>query len=214
MDFEAVLPPGDSRRFTGQVHLLEATGLSVISDIDDTIKITEVRDRRAMLRNTFLRDFQGVPGMAGFYQTLARFNGARFHYVSASPWQLYPLVAEFIQSSGFPEGTFALRAFRWKDESFFNLFTDPEAYKLAAIEPLLRQFPQRRFVLVGDSGERDPEVYAALARKFPEQIRRIYIRDVTGEPGTAARYQQCFSGIPGNRWQVFRAPGEIQIASP
>ena len=56
----------------------------VISDIDDTVKITEVRDRHAMLRNTFLREFQPVPGMADFYQTLARSNGAAFHYTPHS----------------------------------------------------------------------------------------------------------------------------------
>ena len=184
--FTAVLAPNDARSFSGEVIFLEEEGLSVISDIDDTIKISEVRDRHAMLRNTFLREFAPVPGMAEFYQSLARSNRAQFHYVSASPWQLYEPLAEFVNAHGFPRGTFALKEFRWKNRSFPGLFANPEKYKPTVIEPLLRQFPHRRFILIGDSGERDPEIYAALARKYPQQITAIYIRDVTGEPASAA----------------------------
>jgi hypothetical protein len=208
IQFAAGLPSGDARKFAGEILLLEDTGLSVISDIDDTIKITQVRDRRATLRNTFLRPFEPAPGMVELYQNLARSNRAEFHYVSASPWQLYLPLAEFVRSNGFPAGTFALKKFRWKDRSFLSLFADPEKYKPAVIEPLLKRFPNRRFVLVGDSGERDPEIYAALAKKYPQQIVRIWIRDVTDEPASAERYQKVFRGLPAERWQVFKSPGE------
>lgn len=208
--FEAALPPAESRVFRGEGFKLEETGLSVISDIDDTIRITEVRNRHAMLRNTFLRDFAPVPGMAEFYQTLARSNHAQFHYVSASPWQLYEPLAEFVNAYGFPHGTFALKEFRWKNRTFLSLFESPEKYKPTVIEPLLEQFPQRRFILIGDSGERDPEIYAALARKYPRQIAAIYIRDVTGEPASAGRYAKTFDGLPDELRQVFSAPAELK----
>lgn len=210
--FEAALPPDDPRRFTGEVFLLDDTGLSMISDIDDTIKITEVRDRRATLRNTFLREFQPVPGMAEFYQMLAQSNAAAFHYVSASPGPLFTPLAEFAQTNGFPAGTFHLKTFRWKDRSFFSLFSDAERYKLSVIEPLLKRFPQRRFILVGDSGERDPEIYAKLAPRFPAQIVGIYIRDVTGETAESPRYREAFKGIAPDLWRVFREPGEMEKA--
>ena len=212
---EAVLRPGERRSFRGEVFKLEETGLSVISDIDDTIKISEVRDRHAMLRNTFLREFIPVPGMAEFYQTLARSNHAQFHYVSASPCQLHQPLAEFAEAHGFPRGTFALKEFRWKNRTFLSLFNSPEKYKPTVIEPLLKQFPQRRFVLIGDSGERDPEVYAALARKYPQQIERIYIRDVTKEPASARRYEATFRGLPTTLWHVFATPEELTtLADP
>ncbi len=211
--FTAALRAGEMRVFSGEVFPLEPEGLSVISDIDDTIKITEVRDRHATLRNTFLREFQPVAGMAEFYQALARSNGVAFHYISASPWELYEPLAVFVRTNGFPAGTFALKPFRWKDKSFFSLFTDPEKYKPNVIEPLLKQFPKRRFILIGDSGERDPEIYAALARKFPRQIGRICIRDVTGESAGVERYQKAFREVPGNMWQIFREPGELKFAS-
>lgn len=213
IQFVAWLWPSSTRTFEGGVFLLEETGLSVISDIDDTIKVTEVRDRHATLRNTFLREFQPVPGMAEFYQTLARSNGAAFHYISASPWQLYEPLAAFVRANSFPAGTFALKEFGWQDKSFFSLFANPEKYKPGVIEPLLQQFPGRKFILIGDSGERDPEIYGALARKYPGQIVRIYIRDVTGELADTERYQKAFHDVPGSKWQIFRASGELKVAS-
>ena len=211
VSFNAVLKPGDGREFQGQLFPLEAEGVSVISDIDDTIKITEVSDRKTTLRNTFLREFQAVPGMAQLYQAIARSNRASFHYISASPWQLYEPLAVFAGSSSFPAGTVELKQFRWKDRSFFSLFADPEKYKPSVIEPLLKQFPKRKFVLIGDSGERDPEIYGTLARKFPRQIARIYIRDVTNESADSARYRVAFRNMPAANWRVFREPGELQV---
>jgi phosphatidate phosphatase APP1 len=82
---QAVLPAGDSRRFLGQINLAENSGISVISDIDDTIKATQVRDRNLLLRRTFLEPFKPVPGMAEVYRAWADKSGAQFCYVSASP---------------------------------------------------------------------------------------------------------------------------------
>jgi hypothetical protein len=207
--FYAVLGTNDTRMFAGELHLLDETGLSVISDIDDTIKISEIRDRQALLLNTFFRPFKPVDGMAAIYREWAQQAGAKFHYVSASPWQLYPSLADFVLANDFPAGTFHLKPFRWKDETFFDLFKSPEGYKLATIEPVLKRFPNRRFVLVGDSGEKDPEIYATLARKFPKQVTRILIRDVTNESADSERYRKAFKDLPPRAWKVFRDPKDI-----
>jgi phosphatidate phosphatase APP1 len=90
-----------------------------------------------------------------------------------------------------------------------NLFADPKKYKLEIIESMLNAFPDRRFVLIGDSGELDPEIYAVVARKYPRQIVRIWIRDVTGEPASAERYKRAFPDLPGDVWQVFQSPAEL-----
>ena len=242
--FTAALKSNDRREFKGRIFPLEAEGVSIISDIDDTIKITEVRDKQATLQNTFLREFQPVPGMAEFYQALAqslfsrpaatlspassggegrergRFDNfsnssanVTFHYISASPWQLYEPLAEFVRSNHFPAGTFELKQFRWKDSSFFSLFANPEKYKPGVIEPLLKRFPKRKFMLIGDSGERDPEIYAALARKYPKQITSIYIRDVTNEAADSPRYQKVFRDMPRSQWRIFREPAELLLPS-
>lgn len=211
--FEAVTREDDTRVFGGRVQLIEPTGLSVISDIDDTIKISEVADRKALLRNTFCRRFEAVPGMAETYRSWAA-AGARFHYVSASPWQLYEPLRAFLETEGFPAGSFHFKNFRLKDSTALDLFASPEEWKLEQIAPILAAFLGRRFVLVGDSGEKDPEVYGALARKYPEQIVRIFIRDVSGTDADAARFQRVFGGLPEQTWIVFHTADEIDWAGP
>jgi hypothetical protein len=214
MQIQAVLPADDPRRFLGQITLVEESGVTVISDIDDTVKVTQVQDYKVLLRRTFLEPFTPVPGMAEVYRAWADKSGAQVCYVSASPWQLLVPLSEFIRSNGFPVGAFYLKKFRWKDESFLKLFERPEQYKPGVIEPLLKQFPRRQFVLVGDSGERDPEIYARLARRYPHQVARILIRNVTDEPADAKRYQKVFRGLPPGLWQVFRGPEEIAKSCP
>jgi phosphatidate phosphatase APP1 len=208
-----VLKAGDARKFTGVAMPLPTNGLSVISDLDDTIKVSEVRDHGALIRRTFLQPFEPVTGMAELYRAWAT-NGAQFHYVTASPWQLHIPLVEFAGSNGFPAGSWHMKQWRLKDRTFRSLFEDPREYKVGNIAPLLWQSPGRRFVLVGDSGERDPEAYAALAREFPKQVAAIYIRDVTGESAAAERYQTNFAGLPRELWRVFEKPSELPRSLP
>ena len=79
------------------------------------------------------------------------------------------------------------------------------------IETLLQRYPQRRFVLIGDSGDHDPEVYGVVARRFPRQVWRIFIHDVTNEPPISDRYRRAFEGVPANVWQVFTDARELRI---
>ena len=197
-----------------EIHFLEEQGVSVISDIDDTIKVSNVPDKSALLKNTFCRPFKPVDGMAVVYRGWQRSLGAQFHYVTASPWQLYVPLADFARSNGFPAGTWHMKDFRLKDRSVLELSASPERFKPGAIEPLLRRFPKRQFILVGDSGEKDPEIYGALARKHPSQIHHIFIRDVTGESAGAPRYEKAFGGLPRDVWQVFKQPIGIRDALP
>ena len=182
-----VLPEADDRALLGRVLLVPPRGVSVISDIDDTVKITEVTDRRALVDNTFFQDFRAVPGMAAKYREWAA-RGVALHFVSSSPWQLYAPLREFLARSGFPEAVLHLKLVRFKDETLLDLFAPGRETKPRQIEPLLERFPERHFVLVGDSGEQDPEVYADLLRRHPEQILRVYIRNITGARRDDARF--------------------------
>lgn len=93
---------------SGRVRLIESKGLSIISDIDDTIKITEIpAGVEVVVRNTFLRDFRAAPDMARRYKELGE---AAFHYVSGGPWQLYDPLASFIAKEGFPAGSFHMKS--------------------------------------------------------------------------------------------------------
>lgn len=198
------------RVFAGSVQLVGPRGLSVISDIDDTIKDSNVLNREEMVKNTFCRPFKPVAGMAALYQRWAAATGCNFFYVSGSPRQLYPPLSEFLRTNQFPGGVFHLREFNLGNTTFFNLFKSPENYKLREISGIFAEFPHRHYVLVGDSGERDPEVYAALAKEHPERVRRIFIRDVTDEPADSERYQRLFQGLPAGKWRIFKEPKELE----
>jgi hypothetical protein len=213
LDYEAVTAAGDARCFPGRARLVSATGLTVISDIDDTIKISQVRDHRALLANTFLHPFRPVPGMADLYRRWAE-AGAVFHYVSASPWQLYGPLSEFLRRAEFPAGTFHLKSFRPKLTGLRKVLANPQRTKRRAIDAVFEAFPARQFVLVGDSGERDPELYAAVAREHPGRVRRVLVRDVTGDGPDAERFRKAFRGVPEELWQVFGEPQDVVGPAP
>lgn len=200
----------DGRRFSGTIQIVEAVGVSVISDIDDTIKISNVLDKKELMRRTFIRNFEAVPGMAEVYRAHEA-AGYSFHYVSGSPWQLYPPLASFLKTAGFPDGTFHLRELSM--DSILNFIdADPLEYKGAMISLLLRQMPQREFVLIGDSGEKDPEVYTAIATEYKRQIRAIVIHDVRPPGEVDARIAELRARIPDTRFVVFRDAAEIATA--
>lgn len=207
--FHAELPPGDPRRFSGRARILPEQGLSVVCDIDDTIKVSHVLSRPTLLRRTFTEPFEPVPGMADLLARLAAGPGSAVHYVSAAPWQLHAPLIAFLAEHRFPPGSLHLRAIRLKDRSLLQLFREPTEHKLAIVRRLLTTWPRRRFVLVGDSSEQDPEIYAALAREHPRRIEHVYIRDTTGESMTAGRYKRSLWAALDERWTLFADPGPL-----
>ncbi len=202
--FEAVTRAENSRPFGGDIYLVSEQGVSVISDIDDTVKISEVTDKSAFFANTFLRPFQAVPKMSTLYTTWSKPGNVAFHYVSSSPWQLYVPLTELLSKSGFPEGTFHLRLFRWG--SFVHT---SRSHKIDNISFLIDHSGERHFILVGDSGERDPEVYGMMAKKYPRSVIKILIRNVTQEEPEGPRFQEAFKDLPKSLWMVFSDPDTV-----
>ncbi|KAI8980371.1 hypothetical protein BDB01DRAFT_797649 [Pilobolus umbonatus] len=140
--------------FDGSIDLIGEYGVSVISDIDDTIKVTDILDGKdAILQNTFFKPGREVPQMNGVYQAWAA-EGAHVHYVSNSPWQVYPALSEFIIKKGFPRGSMHLRNVSTQE----LIIGKPGKHKIETVSNILCDFPNRKFILVGDSGEIDPEM--------------------------------------------------------
>lgn len=179
LSFQLILPAGDERVINGRVHLLTPTGNSVISDVDDTIKITSVGNRDELLKNTFLREFRAIDGMSQVYKNWSD-QGIDFHFVSASPWQLITPLSSLLSSESFPLGTFDLRVFRWRDQVIKRVVSNKWVGKSKVIRSMIQRFPNRKYFLIGDSVERDPELYAHLAEEFNDQICGIFIRQVPG----------------------------------
>ena len=204
-----VTRPDDARRFVGSVFLLPPSGVLVVSDIDDTIKHSDVRDKVALLRTTFLEPHRFVGGMASRYRGWTE-AGAHLHFVSASPWQLYAGLRAAMDEAGFPAASYALRSLRVDTVDLIRLLSDDsESVKGPAIEAMLARLPEWRFVLVGDSGEKDPEIYGRIARQFPERVIAVYIRDVSGEARASARYATAFEGVDPAKWSLFRDGSEL-----
>lgn len=160
-----VLVPGPGARF------------GIISDIDDTILDTGVQRVGHMVRQTFTGSaltrtpFEGAPEL---YRDLAAGVNPVF-YVSSSPWNLHAFLTAFLRHRQFPRGPVLLR----------DLIGGPggREQKTARIREVLELHPGLSFVLLGDSGEKDPEIYAEVARAHPGRILAIYIREVRLDPG-------------------------------
>jgi phosphatidate phosphatase APP1 len=174
------------------VEIIGDDGVSVISDIDDTIKKSSISmGAREIFRNTFIRDLKDltIPGVKEWYGELHRM-GVRFHYCSNSPWQLFPVIATFFRLAGLPPGSLHLKQYSGMLQGIFEPVAER---KKGTLEKILRDFPRRRFILVGDSGEADLEVYTDLAVANPGRILAIFIRDVT-TPEQTGYFDSAFNG--------------------
>ena len=196
--YKVLMPKDDKRVFTGKVFNLDQNSTKVVSDIDDTIKISEVYiSKEALLANTFLKQSRVAPKMLDLFKTFKEENpNCSFHYVSGSPKQLYPFLKEFIKTSGFDEGELVLKPFNFDilGGDFYNFFDSESTYnhKIKNIGKMFEDFKNSKFILVGDSGEKDPEVYAYLYKKYKNQIKKIYIRNVTKESLDNEHFETLF----------------------
>ncbi len=204
---EAVLPASDTRRFATRVAVPpRPLPLLVISDVDDTVRIAEVRHKPTLVERTFLRPYEPVAGMAELYRRLAD-RGAWFHYVSGSPWQVAPLIEQFLTATRFPASVMHCRQISW---DFWN--SDPldtEEFKVATIRTLLDQFPNCPVLLIGDSGEHDPEVYSAITRSHADRLAGIWIRRVPGA-WDESRLFDATAKLGHERVTAFETPSELE----
>ena len=196
-----------SRIFEGRAKYLPPDGVLVVSDIDDTVKVTEVRDRKKMLQNTFLKSYEPVEGMSGLYRSWET-EGADFFYLSASPWQLYEPLTRFLADADFPEGLMQMKTFDLPS-GIKTIFDSPGTVKIPALKKLMKSFPDRKFILVGDSGEMDPEIYGKIAAEYADRIAWILIRNVTDESADSKRFNEALKKFPRNRFRLFKNPAEL-----
>jgi phosphatidate phosphatase APP1 len=178
---------GNGARARGSVLVPVGARFGVISDLDDTVVRSSATDLLKMARIVLLSNAHSrlpFEGVADFYRALQLGpSGEDFNpifYVSSSPWNLYDVLEDFLDVHGVPGGPLFL-----KDWSPTTL-RDHDRHKLGAIRTLLATYPDLTFVLIGDSGERDPEIYRQIVQEYPGRVRAIYIRDVTARERDAA----------------------------
>jgi len=174
----------------------------IISDIDDTVVETGATDLLKNWRRVLIEqpgDRLAVPGAATLYKMIAvdhRAPARPFFYVSSSPWNLYGFLAEFMELNGIPHGPMFLKDYGIDA----NQLIDPghDTHKLAAIQTIMEAYPELRFLLIGDNGQRDVAIYAKVVEDFGERVAGVFIRDVDGS---------CRSGPEGALLDAIEARG-------
>ncbi len=157
----------------------------VISDIDDTILQTDAAHMVRMARNVFLGNAHTrlpFSGAAALYRALFRGqDGKDFNplfYVSSSPWNLYDLLIQFFHLHQIPIGpVLFLRDWGLTEDEILPVKN--RAFKTALIRQMLDFYPHLPFILIGDSGQQDPEIYADIATQYPDRVLSVYIRNVS-----------------------------------
>jgi len=186
-DYEAVTEPVDPEekpaRAMSKVLVPDpAAPVWVLSDIDDTVLQTGLAEGWTALRNTFMgqgRTRRAVPGMATLYRAIEGAGGKQaripFFYLSTGSWALYDVLVEFLRVRGFPDGPLLLTD--WGPQERYITRSGAE-HKRTSLRRLVRLYPDARFVLIGDSGQRDVHTYADLAVEHPDAVAAIIIVDV------------------------------------
>jgi phosphatidate phosphatase APP1 len=174
----------------GKVHAINKVFMpsdhleyGIISDIDDTIVSTGATRFWEMIKTTFLGNAYSripFPGVSEFYKAMEKgrdgIESNPLFYVSSSPWNLYDFLMEFLEVHHIPKGPLMLRDIGLSRE---NLIAGSHFdHKLAQVEKIFSFFPEIPFVLIGDSGQHDPEIYLQVIKDYPGRVKMIYIRDV------------------------------------
>jgi len=167
--------------------------VGVISDIDDTLTDTGVTHTEELLKHTLFNDTYDVKFFPDAPQTIAAIAGIGgellptlpVFYLSGSPWGLYQRISDAFDRCGLPHGAMILR--RYSQESL-----NPFDFKLPHLLEIVDANPGRRWILFGDTGEKDPEVYNTLIEKRPGSVDRVFIHKVTREDPQDKRFEGFF----------------------
>jgi phosphatidate phosphatase APP1 len=198
---QVVIPPLDAE-------------FGIISDLDDTVIQTGATDVIRMVRATLLgnaRTRLPFEGVADFYAALQQgATGTAFNpifYVSSSPWNLYDVIEQFLALQRIPMGPTLLRDWGM---SIDRIPFGHAAHKLSSIRHILEMYQGLQFILIGDSGQEDPEIYREVAREYPRRIKAAYIRDVLPGAERAQELKTVAEQIAeaGSRMVVVRTTDE------
>ena len=196
------------------LQVLPHARIGIISDIDDTILQSSITDWKIAAQLTFLgnaRTRKPLLGVAKLYTALQAGVNPLF-YVSSSPWNLYDLLDDFLALNAIPPGPIFLRDIGTDTGKFIK--TPGHGHKLERARMLIARNPQLRWILLGDSGQQDAELYAEAAQEFGDRIAAIYIRDV--DPGVDSPLDvgvdAWIGKIAGTKVPMVRATNSVAIA--
>ena len=190
----------------------------VISDIDDTVVYTGVANTLRMMWRLFAQGaesrvvFPGAPELyQAFHEGRDRGEGNPLFYVSRGPWSIYQVLVEVFRSKRIPHGPILILR-EWGMKRGSLLPRRAREHKQESIRHILDLYPDMKFVLVGDSGQRDPEVYSRILREESGRILAIYIRDVSGDEKRTAAIAELAEECRADGCDLILAPDSISMA--
>ncbi|WAC65691.1 DUF2183 domain-containing protein [Agrococcus sp. SL85] len=198
-----------------------ATRFGVVSDIDDTVMVTSLPRPMLAAWNAFVLDEHGrtpVPGMAVLYERIAQQHPeSPFLYLSTGAWNAAPALTRFLSRNLYPSGSLLLTDWGPTHDRFFR---SGKEHKRTQLRRLAREFPQIQWLLVGDDGQHDEELYGEFANAHPEHVRAVAIRQLTAQEAvlaggrthaeTRSNHPWVWSPNGGGLAKELRAIGELQ----
>jgi len=174
---------GNNHFHEANATIIDTTPLvGIISDFDDTIIVSEVTDKISLGINTIFKNYKQrilVPTMLERFKNILSQNPkgtpSPLFILTGSPQQLFPPIEQFLNYHHFPKHTLILKKAHGDNQ---DPLTDQFTYKTQKTERLFKLYPNMKWIMFGDSGEKDAEVYKALQEKYPRKVMRYYIRDV------------------------------------
>lgn len=178
-------PPQETVSFAECLVPDPSAEFGVISDIDDTIVKTGAASYIRMFRSVVFHNARTrtpFEHVGDFYLELSHGSSSTrpvnpLFYVSSGPWNFYDVLDDFLLLNRIPQGPILLQDYGLDDEKLIH--ADHHAHKLEQIEGIFGTYPHLPFVLIGDSGQADPEIYESVVRAHPDRVRAIFIRDVS-----------------------------------
>lgn len=166
---------------TAPVQVVDpAVRSGIVTDVDDTVMVTRLPRPLVAAWNAFVRHEharEAVPGMADlFARLLADEPGVPVFYLSTGAWNAAPAIGRFLRRHRFPAGTLLLTDWGPTNTGWFR---SGRRHKVTELHRLFTEFPDVRWLLVGDDGQHDPDIYAGAARRFPDHVHAVLLRQLT-----------------------------------
>ena len=187
-------------------YLVSENGLIIVSDIDDTLRVTKIYEPAQGLLNTFAKPFTPWMNMPSIYSNWsASLPDMHFHYLTTTPEQITPNYMQFIYDT-YPGGSFDTRPLNFSDVSATL------SIRKALLVKIFQSFPHRKFILIGDTSNSDVmRDYPAMATEFPGQVQCIFLRNISAtDPGDKFPYDTSgFKNLNQQSYMFFLTPDDL-----
>ena len=187
-------------------YLVPNEGLTVVSDIDDILRVTKIYQPKQGLLNSFARPFRPWMSMPDIYANWSSsLSEIHFHYLTTTPEQATRNYMEFIYAN-YPGGSFDTRPLNFSDISATL------AIRKFLLDKVFQTFPNRKFILVADTSNSDVmKDYPAMVKEYPGQVQCIFLRNTSAtDPSDKFPYDTSgFEGIDQRKYMFFRVPDDL-----